>query len=100
MRDEGNKHYPEKNLRKCKDKIRNLRDRYKKAKENNKKSGASLAFPPFYEDFDEIFSKRDIIKIPAFVEVGISLPKEEGEDVSLGSEQPFADKSCKCKLCK
>ena len=40
-----------------------------------------------------IFSTRDIINITAFVEVGISLPKEEGEGVSLRSEQSFTDKS-------
>ena len=44
-------------------------------------------------DFDEIFSTRDIMNITRDVEVGVSLPKEEGEDVSLGSEQSFTDKS-------
>ena len=66
----------------------NLRDHYKNTKENSK-SGASPAFPPFYEDFDEIFLIRDIINIPGFVEVGVLLSKEEGKDVSLGSEQSF-----------
>ena len=51
-----------------------------------------LAFYSFYEDFDEIFSKRDIINIPGFVEVRVPLLKEE-EDVSLGIEQYFTDKS-------
>ena len=82
IRDEVNRHSPEKTLKKCKDKIRNLRDRSKKAKEKD-----------FCEDFDEIFPTRDIINILGFVEAGVSLPKEEGEDVSLGSEQSFTDKS-------
>ena len=72
-----NRHGPEETLKKCKDKIRNLRDRYKKPKENNKKSGASPPFPLFYEDFDEIFSTRDIINIPGFVEVGGHCPKKK-----------------------
>ena len=55
--------------------MHNLRDRYKKAKENNKKSGDSPAFPPFYEDFGEIFSTRDIINIPGFVERGFHYQK-------------------------
>ena len=40
-----------------------------------------------------IFSTRDILNIPGFVEVRISLPKEEGEDVTLRSERSFTDKS-------
>ena len=90
---EINKHGPEETLKKCKGKIRNLRDCYKKAKESNKKSGASPPFPPFYQNFDEIFSTRDIIGIPSFVEMGVLLSKEEGENVSLESEQSFTDKS-------
>ena len=39
------------------------------------------------------FSQQEIISIPGFVEVGVSLPKEEGEDFSLGSEESFTDKS-------
>ena len=44
IRDEVNKHSPEKNLMKCKGKMCNLGDRYKKAKENNKKSGLRRNF--------------------------------------------------------
>ena len=62
IRDEVNKHGSEKTLKKFKDKISNLTDHYKRAKENNKKSGDLPAFPLFYEDFDEIFSTRGIIK--------------------------------------
>ena len=59
-----------KKVAQCKYKLRNLKDAYKKAKDNNKKSGASPQFPPFYGDFDSILGCRDVINIPELVEVG------------------------------
>ena len=49
-----NKYGTPKSVRKCKDKLRYLKDQYKKANDNNKKSGAAPEFPPYYEDFDEM----------------------------------------------
>ena len=60
IRAEVNRHSPEKTLKKCKDKIRNLRDRSKKAKEKNKKSGASPAFFLYFLRTLTKFSQREI----------------------------------------
>ena len=60
----------EKSLKQIKTKLRNLKDTYKKAKENNKKSGASPEFPRYYQDFDEVLGSRDIINLPEVREIG------------------------------
>ena len=36
------------------EKLRNSKDSYKKAKENDRKSGSAPEFPPFYHDFDKV----------------------------------------------
>ena len=66
-----NRHGPKEDIKKCKKKIMNLKDKYKKAKENNKKSGAAPKFCPFYEDFDEVLLARDIVNIPGLTEIGV-----------------------------
>ena len=49
IKEEVGKAGPLKSVKQCKLKIRNLKDIYKKAKENNSKTGEELSFPPFYE---------------------------------------------------
>lgn len=61
-----------KTIKQCKLKIRNLKDSFKKAKEENKKTGNEANFPEFYEIFDEILGERDGIKLTAAKEVGVS----------------------------
>ena len=61
----------QKTAKQCKDKIRNLKDAYKKAKANNKTSGASPEFTPFFDDFDEMLATRDVIELPLVTEVGL-----------------------------
>ena len=45
---------PAKTIKQCKDKIRNLKDAYKRAKESNKKTGAAPSFSPYFTQIDEI----------------------------------------------
>ena len=49
---------PEKTIKQIKDKIRNLKDLYKAAKDNNKKSGAEPQTSPHYDIFDEVLGTR------------------------------------------
>ena len=55
---------PAKTMKQCKDKIRNLKDGYKSAKLNNKQTGTSPIYAPFYDDFDEILGDRDCVNTP------------------------------------
>ena len=59
-----------KTKKQCTDKLRNLKDFYKKAKENNRISGASPETSPFFEDFDEIQGSRDVVNMSELKEVG------------------------------
>ena len=58
-----NKNGPKKTVNQAKKKLSNLKDAYKKAKDNNKKSGTAPDFPQFYNDFDEILSCRPIVEL-------------------------------------
>ena len=58
-------------LKQTKDKLRNLQDAYKQAHDNNKQTGKSPIFCPFYEDFAEIFGARDTLNLPHAKEVGV-----------------------------
>ena len=70
----------EKSKRQCIDKLRNLKDQYKRAKENNRTSGAAPKTSPFFGDFDEILGTRDIVNIPEFKEVGVVEPFGNNSD--------------------
>ena len=70
----------EKSKRQCTDKLRNLKDQYKRAKENNRTSGAAPKTLPFFDDFDEILGNRDIVNIPEFKEVGVVEPFGNNSD--------------------
>lgn len=63
-------HGPKKTLKQVKVKIRNMKDTYKKCKDENKKSGNNLHKCQFYDEFDRILSQRDVVKLPEFFEVG------------------------------
>ena len=44
---------PAKTIKQCKDKMRNVKDAYKRAKESNKKTGAAPSFPPYFTQIDK-----------------------------------------------
>ena len=71
-----NKNGPDKTVDQAKKKLSNLKDAYKKAKENNRKSGAAPEFPPFFEDFDEILSCRPIVELDLVKEVGVAVVRD------------------------
>ena len=61
---------PAKNFKQFKDKMRNLKDTYKRVKESNKKTGAAPSFPPYFTQIDEILGYRDVMRLPEKTEVG------------------------------
>ena len=62
---------PQKTMKQLKYKIRNLKDAYKAASDNNKKTRASPTHSPYFEDFDEVLGTRDVINTPFARESGI-----------------------------
>ena len=63
-------HGPEKTLKQCKVKIRNMKDAYKKCKDENKKSGNKSNKCPFYDEFNKLLLDRDVVNLPEFIEFG------------------------------
>ena len=59
-----------KTTKQIREKLRNLKHFYKKAKENNRKSGSAHEFPSFYHDFDEVLSDRAVVKLPEVKQIG------------------------------
>ena len=75
---EVNRYGNSKSVIHCKNKIKALKDQYKKAKKNNGKSGEEPKSLPFYNQFGRILSKRTIFTMSEFKEVGqksIASPK-------------------------
>ena len=70
---EVNSHGPEKTLKQCKVKIRNLKDSYKKCKDENKSSGNNFNTCKFHDEFDRVLSTRNV-NLPEFREVGAIKP--------------------------
>ena len=69
----------EKSLKQVKDKLRNLKDAYKSARDHNKNTGVSPMYSPFFDEFDEILGTRDVINTPHATEIG-TLDDEEEEE--------------------
>ena len=53
-------------------KIRNLKDAYKKCKDENKQSGNERRSFAFYEEFDRVLSVGNIAKLPLVCDVGVA----------------------------
>ena len=75
---------PEK-TKQLKDKIQNLKDAYKAARDNSKKTGASPMYSPSFEDFDEVLGTRDVISTPFAREVGVLNKDDISDDGGKGN---------------
>ena len=71
-------------MKQVKDKLRNLKDAYKQARDNNKQTGKSPILCPFHEDFDEIFGARDTVNLPYAKEVGVVASSHHVNDAASG----------------
>ena len=74
----------EKTVQQCKNKIKNLKDEYKKAKDHNSRTGNSPIYPPFFHEIDEVYSTRDVVNMPNLAEVGAtsSTATESNSEIS------------------
>ena len=84
---------PLKSVKQCKDKLRNLKDAYKAACDNNKQTGAEPKFPPFYDTFDEIFATRDVINMPNVLDSGHINRKTDIDNNNNSSNSNINDNS-------
>ena len=68
-----------------------MKDTYKKAKDNNSQTGTSPIYPPFYNDFEEMWGSRDVINLKYVKEVGTGLSpdKTDDEGKSLQPDSPI-----------
>ena len=71
-------------LKPIKDKLRNLKDAYKQARDNNKQTGKSAIFCHFYEDFDKIFGARNTVNLSYAKEVGVVGSSHHVNDAASG----------------
>ena len=77
-----------KTVNQCKDKLRNLKDAYKAACDNNnKQTGADAKFPPFFDTFYEIFGTRDVINMPNVLDSGHSNQKTDIDSKNNNNNQ-------------
>ena len=80
-----------KSVTQTKNKRRNMKEAYKKAKDNNNQTGTSLAYPTFYNNFDEMLGSRDVInpKYVKEVEKGLSSANYDDVEKSLKPGSPI-----------
>ena len=83
-----------KTTKQIREKLRNLKDCYKKAKESNRNYGSSAPeFPPFYHDFDKLLSDRAIVKLSEVKQIGSKRPPSncgESGRSEESTELPFS----------
>ena len=65
--------------------MQNLKDAYKAARDNNKKTGASPTYSPYFEGFDEVLGTRDVINTPFAREGGVLNQDDIADDGGKGN---------------
>lgn len=84
-----NKKGKKRTLDQVKKKLRNLRDRYKDAKDKNKKSGSGKNLPKYYDIFDEVLGTRSLVQLGEVRESGQRHPPAEFEEATaLVTDKP------------
>ena len=91
IKTEVDKHGTVKTIKQCKIKIRNLKDTFKKAKENNKKSGCEAQFPEYYDIFGDAVGHRDAVQLPKAAEVGTKEDPDIDESLEKQGEDCESD---------
>ena len=92
MKPEIDKKGISKSVTQIKSKLRNMKDTYKKAKDNNSQTRTSPIYPPSYNDF-EMLASRDVINLRYVKEVGTGLSPTKNDDAekSLQPGSPILD---------
>ena len=67
---EVNKAGAKKSVKQCRDKLRNLKMHYTKAKQHNKGTGNSPMYSPHYDELDEVLGTRAVITMPGVLQAG------------------------------
>ena len=67
---EVNKAGAKKSVKQCRDKLRNLKMQYTKAKQHNKGTGNSPMYSPHYDELDEVLGTRAVITMPGVLQAG------------------------------
>ena len=70
-------------MKQINDKLQNLKDTYKQARDD-KQTGKSPIFCPFYEDFGETFGARDTVNLLYAKEIGIVASSHHVNDAASG----------------
>ena len=93
MKQEIDKKGLSKSVTQIKSKLRNMKDAYKKARDNNSQTGTSPIYPSFYNDFEEMLGSRDVKNLKYVKEVGtdLSLGKTDDAGKSLQPGSPILD---------
>ena len=93
MKQEIDKKGLPKSVRQIKSKLRNMKDAYKKAKDNNSQTGTSPIYPPFYNDFERMLAFRDVINLMYVKEdgKGLSPAKTDDAEKRLQPGSPILD---------
>ena len=82
--DDVNKASGRKSVKQCRDKLRNLKSQYSKAKQHNKGAGNSPAmWNRHYDELDEVLGTRPVIVMPSVLQAGSLTP----ESTSSSSRQ-------------
>ena len=77
---------PAKTIKQCKDKMRNIKDAYKRAKESNKKTGAAPSFPPYFTQIDEIYRCTHVMNLPEKAKVAANSISDDEINASSDSD--------------
>ena len=95
MKQEIDKKGLSKSVTQIKSKLRNMKDAYRKAKDNNSQTGTAPIYPPFYNNFQEMLASRDVINLKYVKEVGTGLSPAKTNDAekSLQPGSPILDLS-------
>ena len=93
MKQEIDKKGLSKSVTQIKSKLRNMKDAYKKAKDNDSQTGTSPIYPPFYNDFEEMLGSIDVINLKYIKEIGTGLSPDKTDDAgkSLQPGSPILD---------
>ena len=93
MKQEIDKKGLSKSVTQIKSKLRNMKDAYKKAKDNSSQTGTSSIYPPFYNEFEEMLGFRDVINLRYVKEVGTGLSPDKTDEArkSLKPGSPILD---------
>ena len=87
IKNKVNEHGMDKSISRCKNKLKTMKDAYKKAKDNNRLTGTAPITCPFFDEIDEIFSMRHTVNLSEVKEVGVSEKNEKNSDKEEDSEE-------------